>query len=310
MAGIGIVTNPHSKLNKRNPERATLLGYILGEQGVVETTNSLEELAKVATQFRDKNIDVLAINGGDGTISRTLTAFFKAYGDRPLPKIALLRGGTMNVIATNLGIWGSPEKILYQLVEAHSSGQSFKTDTLSVLKIGEQFGFLFGTGVIAGYLRLYYQNKSGPVGAVLLILKLIFAFVFNKRYFLAHMKDQDVEFASQEHSGTCRSVSVLCSTVERMPLGPKVFPFARLCADKMQCNVLKFGIDRILIGLFAALVKNRPQNTRMKLIWTPATITLKSSESIDYTIDGELFVHQANAPLEITCCKRLEFILP
>src|SRR5438128_2499711 len=102
MSGIGIITNPHAKLNKRNPSRTALLGYILGQQGQLEVTNSLEDLSRVACEFRDQRIGILAINGGDGTISRTLTAFIHEYDGLPLPKVVLLRGGTINVLAKNL----------------------------------------------------------------------------------------------------------------------------------------------------------------------------------------------------------------
>src|SRR5690349_19758362 len=104
MPGIGIIANPHSKLNKQNPERHELLGYILGQQGQLRLTESLEHLSKVAAEFHQKKIDILAINGGDGTISRTLTAIVNEYKGDPLPPIALLRGGTMNVLAQNLGV--------------------------------------------------------------------------------------------------------------------------------------------------------------------------------------------------------------
>ena len=121
MSGIGIITNPHSKLNKRNPQRTALLGYILGEKGRLEVTNNLDDLGRVAREFKSKNIGILAINGGDGTICRTLTAFIQVYGNAPLPKVALLRGGTINVLANNLGIAGSPEQVLYRLVEVYSN---------------------------------------------------------------------------------------------------------------------------------------------------------------------------------------------
>src|SRR5687768_275022 len=108
MSGIGIITNPHSKLNKRNPRRAELLGYIVGERGQLEITNTLADLERVAHEFREKKIHTLAISGGDGTICRTLTALIHAYGEVPLPRVALLRGGTINVLANNLGIKGAP----------------------------------------------------------------------------------------------------------------------------------------------------------------------------------------------------------
>ena len=36
MPGIGVITNPYSRQNKRNPRLAQRLGYILGEKGDLE----------------------------------------------------------------------------------------------------------------------------------------------------------------------------------------------------------------------------------------------------------------------------------
>ena len=160
MAGIGIITNPHSKLNKRNLYRQQLLSYIAGETGILETTNNLEELENVAREFCQKNITVLAINGGDGTISRTITAFLHAYkeNNKALPAIVLLRGGTINMLAKNLRVTGNPEEILYRLIESHSSGQTHKSRTINTLQIGDNYGFLFASGTSSRFLKEFYNR--------------------------------------------------------------------------------------------------------------------------------------------------------
>jgi len=308
LAGIGIVTNPHSKLNKRNPERPKILGYILGEQGVLETTNSLEELAQVAKEFKQRKISILAINGGDGTISRTLTAFIREYGAEPMPKIALLRGGTMNVVASSLGIWGSSEQLLFKLVEAHSAQAELETTKLQVLKIANQYGFLFGTGMIAAYLKLYYKTKKNAVGAVLLIMRLVLAYFFNRKYFFKHMKDQKVEIKSDEVNFELNTVAVLCSTVERMPLGYKLFPIARKVLGKMQCVAFRVTAKQLVWKLVPAVIYNYECDMPIKKIWLSNEIKLNADSPINYTIDGELF-EEKSGKLKIDCGPALDFVL-
>ena len=67
MSGIGIVVNPRSRLNQRDPRAALRLARKLGDQGVVRTAKSRDDLARIAEDFRKLQIDVLGISGGDGT---------------------------------------------------------------------------------------------------------------------------------------------------------------------------------------------------------------------------------------------------
>src|SRR5262245_52846991 len=101
------------------------LGYLIGSRGAAEATRPLDHLYRVAEEFKKAEIDMLGLNGGDGTIHHTLTAFSKAYGDQPLPQVALLRGGTMNTICNSLGLKGDPPKLLFELVDRYHNPDTF-----------------------------------------------------------------------------------------------------------------------------------------------------------------------------------------
>src|SRR5690349_1009041 len=104
MGGIGVVLNPRSRQNRRDPAAASRLARTLGDQGVVRMARTREDLARIAEDFRKLKIDVLGISGGDGTNHITLTGFLEVYSDEPLPPIAFLRGGTMNTVANAVGV--------------------------------------------------------------------------------------------------------------------------------------------------------------------------------------------------------------
>ena len=172
MAGIGIISNPHSKANKGNSSRQDVFSYLLGQRGKAVSTKNLLELKQAAINFRSQDIDILAINGGDGTISCTISAFIHAYEDKKLPAIALLRGGTINTLAGNLNIKGSPEQNLFKLVERYSSKKRIKTIKLGTLSVGSQYGFIFASGSVANFLQLFYKQKTNALGSLALIFKL------------------------------------------------------------------------------------------------------------------------------------------
>ena len=61
MAGIGIISNPHSKTNKGNSSRQDVFSYLLGQRGKAVSTKNLLELKQAAINFRTQDIDILAI---------------------------------------------------------------------------------------------------------------------------------------------------------------------------------------------------------------------------------------------------------
>src|SRR5580704_15195134 len=116
MSGIGVVLNPKSRRNLRDPGAALRLARKLGDHGVVRQVRSIDELHEAAVDFKRLDIDVLGISGGDGTNHVTITGFLDVY-EHGLPQIAFLRGGTMNTVANSVGIRrGRPEPLLGRLI--------------------------------------------------------------------------------------------------------------------------------------------------------------------------------------------------
>lgn len=120
MPGIGVIFNPRSGRNLRDPRAARRLARTLGDRGVIREAGSIDELYRVAEDFRKLEIDVLGISGGDGTNGTTITGFLDVYQGNALPQIAFLRGGTMNTVANSVGVRrGPPEGLLDRLCRAY-----------------------------------------------------------------------------------------------------------------------------------------------------------------------------------------------
>jgi len=167
MSGIGVVLNPRSRRNLRDPGAALRLSRRLGSHGVVREARSVDELYRIAEDFRRVDIDVLAISGGDGTNHVTLTGFLDVYGGATIPRVALLRGGTMNTVANSVGVRrGQPEGLLARLIRdyAQRANEPLVDVERHVMRIAPaggaapKYGFLFGTGVMHGFLAEYYRS--------------------------------------------------------------------------------------------------------------------------------------------------------
>ena len=137
MSGIGIIINPYARGHRRHPARANRLGFIVGDKGSCHATKDLLDVENLAVEFKDRNIDILGLSGGDGTIHKTLTTFINVYGDTPLPKIALLRGGTMNNLANTFKIHGTPERLLSNLILKYHEGIPLEEAKAAAAKLQE-----------------------------------------------------------------------------------------------------------------------------------------------------------------------------
>jgi diacylglycerol kinase (ATP) len=170
MAGIGVVYNPRSGRNLRDPRAELRLARALGDHGVVRAARSLDELTRVAEDFRRLKIDVLGISGGDGTNHVTITGFLAVYTDEPLPPLAFLRGGTMNTVANSVGVpRGKPDGLLAQLIRRYAERhtmplRSVERHTMRIGSAAERQGhrhaFIFGTGAIYGFIAEYHSTQD------------------------------------------------------------------------------------------------------------------------------------------------------
>src|SRR5262249_6285616 len=167
--GIGVVVNPHAKGNRsESSDREKRMSEILGDDGSVRVTSTLEAVDQVAQEFVDRNIDILAICGGDGSAHCTLTAFHKVYAGRPLPLLLPLRAGTINYIAdATAGRRGTPEQVLTRVVRDYRRGHTHVTTERDVLRVvadgSIELGFLLSFGTAVNYLRACYEiDTQGP----------------------------------------------------------------------------------------------------------------------------------------------------
>jgi ABC-type polar amino acid transport system ATPase subunit len=158
---VTVVLNPRSRANRQDPGMGDRLASALGGEGEVVAAESLERLAHLTARMADQPPSAIAIHGGDGTLHKSLTAIIRAWNDRPLPPIAVLPGGTMNVVSASLGIGGHPESIVAELAATVRAGRDLPVIDRRCLKVGDTYGFVFGNGLMANFLQEYYAGQDG-----------------------------------------------------------------------------------------------------------------------------------------------------
>jgi diacylglycerol kinase family enzyme len=332
--GIGVIFNPRSGRNVRDPRAARRLARTLGDRGVIREAGSIDELYKVAEDFRRLEIDVLGISGGDGTNGTTITGFIDVYQGNALPQIAFLRGGTMNTVANAVGVRrGRPEGLLERLcrdyvrhaarpladVERHVMcirGENARTPngaqgpvSTSSPPLAMKYGFNFGTGVVCGFLSEYYAYGQPPTPLV--AAKTLLRGVGSAAVGGGMIRRMAAPFRGsvETEDGTVWPerdyLAVAGGTVDQIGLNFR--PFYRYAEKPETFHIL--GIRTSPLGF----VRQLPRIWRAAPMAPGSTyeavtknVVIRSPRPIRYMIDGDL--HECDGPLHVSIGPRVRIV--
>ena len=303
-----VFVNPRSRANRRDPRLADRFARTLGEAGRVIAPVSLDDLMTQARQLAEHPPEVIGIHGGDGTLHRTVAALIQAFGDRPLPPIAILAGGTMNVVARSLGLRAKPERLLAKLVKDKAAGRPPELIVKRCLKVGDSFGFVFGNGLMANFLEEYYAKGGyGASRAVWILTRtLLSALVWGGyarrifRRFRGRVLVGDQALPWKALTGVC------AATVREVGLGFKLNHRADEDPDRFSVLAIHAGPVTLAQDLVPV---HRGLGVNPRRAWSAVAdrLVIEPEESeISYTIDGDLY--RASAPIEIALGPVLRFV--
>ncbi len=307
MGGIGIIHNPFARGNLRRPGIIEQLKSIVGDSGEVILTRNISELPEVMKEFSKKGYDLLAVNGGDGSMHLVLSAYLNALPGQPLPKVASLRGGTMNTMPNSVKLKGNTLYIARKLVTKYRSGAPMEVFKQHLVRLNDKYGFMTGIGVPPNFLAAYYSGTStGPWQAVKVIARVIGSALTRGPY-VKHLfepakcivKVKGQEIAPREFSG------ILACSIKEIGLGFTFTPHAydqpghfQLLATTMSPfqiipNIHKFWLGQDII---------HPQV--FSFVTDQALITPLAN--MRYTIDGEIY--ETEEPIEMSCGPTIDLV--
>jgi diacylglycerol kinase (ATP) len=320
MSGIGVVLNPKSRRNLRDPGAALRLSRKLGDHGVLRTAGSVEELYRIAEDFRRVAIDVLAISGGDGTGHVTLTGFLNVYDGNTMPHVALLRGGTMNTVANSVGVQrGRPEGLLARLVHAYAQRATaplvgverhvMHVKPLEGRDAAAHYGFLFGTGVVHGFLAEYYRDgEPSPIVAAKTLAHGIGSALIRGEMIRrmaqpfrgSVMLDDGTVWAERDY------LAVAAGTIEHIGLNFK--PFYRY--DRRPSAFQVLGIHASPLGFVKELPRihrSLPMPSEKTYDALASRMVVRSADGrMRYMIDGDL--HECAGPIAVSIGPRVRLV--
>jgi diacylglycerol kinase (ATP) len=174
-------------------------------------------------------VEVVAVNGGDGTIQTVLTALFRDQPYKQLPLLALLRAGTDSIIARDIGIRGSRErglrKLLYWARTKDGKSVILKRPIMRVQTSSQPhpfFGMIFGAAAIYQGIRFCRRNihtlgLHGELAPGLTLVRFLLGVIRKRRQYVTAVP---VTIGLDQNSPLQDDfLLVLVSTLERFFLG-------------------------------------------------------------------------------------------
>ena len=314
MGGIGVVLNPKSGKNLRNPGAARQFARALGDSGIVREAHSIDELYRIAEDFQRLDIDVLGISGGDGTNHVTLTGFIDVYKAQSLPQVAFLRGGTMNTVANHIGIpRGKADALLDRLIRSYAERavRPLVNVERHVMRLGTTYGFLFGTGAVYGFLAEYYRGGGGrpsPIVAARTLLSGVGSAMVGGEIvsrivqpFVGGVElDDGTVWEEREY------FAIAGGTIDQIGLNFK--PFYRWAERPGAFHLL--GIHTSAMGFVADLPRiwrAEPMRDGKTFEALPTKARIHSRDGImRYMIDGDL--HESKGPLDVSIGPKVQIL--
>jgi hypothetical protein len=164
---IGVLSNLRAGRGGSSAER--LRRVLRRHRDVLHVYSSDNDTVEQALdRIESAGVDLLVLNGGDGTLQHALTRMLGAQPGGWLPLIAPLRGGSANNIARSLGAQRDPGRGLTELLEAVRTGAlDDRIDERPVVRAdlgrdGVQYGMFFGAGIL--YRAILLALRSFPEG--------------------------------------------------------------------------------------------------------------------------------------------------
>jgi diacylglycerol kinase (ATP) len=314
---IAILTN--LRAGKNNPRAERVLSFLKRQPGLLHAeTHDFDRVPEVAREFARAGVEVLVVNGGDGTLQHLLTHLFGPEappGWRPW--IAPIRGGRTNMVASDLGAQRDPVRSLALLLaDARAGRLADRVVSRGVLRVeisGEpavQYGMFLGVGVLHRGVALAHESlpeeKVGAWGAGAITGLLVARTVAGRLGGVLAPDKVRVAFDGR-NGGTQEVILAMASTLDRLFLGMRPFWGAEAAPVRVTmiasnaCHKLRV-VAPILRGRPTEVVTAengyRSENVHELVIQLDAGLV----------IDGELFAPQTDRVVRVSSIEGVAFL--
>jgi diacylglycerol kinase (ATP) len=229
-----MLTNPLGGYNLRHGGAVTALAEQAGV--VVREGRKPDEIVAALRELSAGEPELLIVNGGDGTVSAVARALRQERIFAKEPVLALLRGGSTNMIQTDVGLRGKPLRAIQRLLS--HLGDGVREDRIrhrAPLRVRcegsdlEEYGFFWGAGALPRVIRStqagYAQGSTrGSIGESIALLGVLKTLVLGGSKHDARLDPKCIdwqrpELDSDADRAPTKRLFVFITTLDRLILG-------------------------------------------------------------------------------------------
>ena len=254
----------------------------------------------------EHGVNAVAISGGDGTVNAVLNTVFAHSPFPRLPLLAVLRGGTANMTARDIGMQGRQDRALRSLIErAARGGDGLAVTERPVMRIdpgaGREpiYGMFFGAAAISQGIEyckreVHRLGLRGEIGPAVTMVRFVIAMARGERSIVAPVPITIAIDDEASASFDCEIVYV--TTLEQLVLGLR--PWWGSEAAPMHYASVR-AAPRHWVKALPGLLRGRPNR-----YVTPANgYASRNAQRLligldsHFFVDGEIFSPTTGMPL-------------
>lgn len=311
---IGLISNPDSGHNRSHFER--IAQRVAGCTNIHHiVTRSPDEVDAALAQLAARKIEVLAINGGDGTVSGILGRLSEtAYFPTP-PEIVVLPGGTANMNAGDIGVSGSLQRAVKKFCAWCEDDNPRRSTTTrrALMRVRDSSGavhhtmFLGGGAIIHGteyaHREIHSRGLRDDFSLILGTLRTVWGVLRQDPAFNRHISvDVTLDGAPAQQFDT---LILAVSTLQRLSFGMR--PFWGQGNGAIRLTLMEQGCTRFA-RTFYSIIRGRPGRNAIPAegyhSHNADRIQLRLQGNLN--LDGEIIA--CDGDVEITATKPLVFV--
>jgi hypothetical protein len=318
MMRAGLISNPLSQRNRQR--QPAMRDAVTGHPDLLHAElDSVHAIAEVLRDFERREVGLLIVSGGDGTVQKVLTELLNGQEFDPLPPIAVLPGGMTNLIAADVGLQGDPVQSLIRLCAmAAGATAARELQERAVLSLQRTPGESPIHGMFLGTAAFYHavmmaRHQVHPTGAkhdLALAMGLGLALFRLMTGWAGPSPLSRGERMAVELDGRAGApedyLLFLATTLERLMLG--LMPFWGEGSGGVRYTTVGFPPERLWRALLP-VIRGRPRP------WMAArgyesgwTDECRLSLQCPIVFDGEIFTPEPGMPVTLRADRRVTFL--
>ncbi len=315
---FGLLHNSDSRRNRRG--RADIERVLAARQPDLEEIElaGVDGLDQALERFAEHGVAALIINAGDGTVQAVLSRLCNDSPFGPIPPIALLPGGSTNVIAYDIGTGGNRARALARLLKAADSG-ALKTVPRATIRVDHApdrpplYGTLFGTAAIYRAIHFHARvihplqlDSSWAMGATMAGVLLRYMFRRQERDSIFHGDSIDIAIDDQLVQRHDLLVAMV-TTLDRLIL--KSRPYWGSEPGDLRFTGIRYPVTGLLRAIRSVLYGGENRRFPSTDYFSHNADRLSFEMTCRFALDGEIYDPVPGYPVRLATGPWINYVI-